>query len=55
MTTLPIHLFVESMDFVITNFAVADLRLHRFEDRLNFQNVPVLDDALELLIVFAEV
>ena len=55
MTTCPIQLFSKSVVFVITMFYVADLRLHRFEDRLNVQHFHVLDGALGVLIVFAEV
>ena len=48
-------LFVESTDFVITNCEVADLCLHRFEDRLNLLHLHILDDAIEVVFVFTEV
>ena len=55
MTTCPIHLFVEPVDFVGTILEVADLRLHRFEDHLDLLHVHILDDAFEVVFVFTEV
>ena len=43
------------MDFVITTFEVADLRLHCFEDRLSLLNFQNLDDAIEIVFVSAEI
>ena len=48
MTTCPIHLFSKSVSFVITMFEGADLRLHRFEDRLNFPRHQLLGGAFEV-------
>ena len=53
MTTCPIHLFSKSVLFVIAMFEGADLRLHRFEDRLNFPHHQLLDGAFEVSFVFA--
>ena len=39
MTPCQIHQFV-SMNFVITIIKAADMRLHRFEDRLNLFALP---------------
>ena len=63
MTIRPIHMFGKSMDLLIgksmvlliTDIEVADVCLHRFEDRLQLLHFHFLDDAFGVVFVFAEV
>ena len=56
MTICPIHLFGKPIDILITQFDAANLRQHRFEDRLNLLHFfHIGDDAFEIVFVFTEV
>ena len=49
------NLFFKSVDFVITMFEVADLRFHRFDNRLNFSHAFILNGTIEIVFFFREV